>query len=136
MGDAALVARDLSGLRDARAPGRGVRRLERRGLLLGIAAPACAVMPGGVPPLGAAFQFLFTMLAGATFIRGAVGARSLRPAMVVHALYDAVAFDLARLVVAGAGHGPLLALGGIALVPGVRWLVRLRSLDGAEPYAR
>jgi hypothetical protein len=99
VGDAALVARDLSGLRDARAPGRGVRRLERRGPVLGIAAPACAVMPGGVPPLGAAFQFLFTMLAGA-------------------------------------GHGPLLALGGIALVPGVRWLVRLRSLDGAEPYAR
>ncbi len=93
--------------------------------------------PGrGVPPLGAAFQFLFTMLAGAIFIQGAVGARSLWPAMVVHGLYDAATFDLARFAVAGAGHGPALALGGIALVLGLWSLVQLRSLAGAEPYAR
>jgi uncharacterized protein len=93
-------------------------------------------MAGGVPPLGAAFQFLFTMLAGAIFIQGAVGARSLWPAMVVHALYDAATFDLGRFAVAGAGHGPALALGGIALVLGVWSLVQFRSLAGAEPYAR
>jgi len=141
-----------------------VHRLDRRGLVLGVAALGFAVMLGGLlaspHPYGsvefvvdffvaelvlaavllgapaAAFQFVFTMLAGAIFIQGAVGARSLWPAMVVHALYDAATFDLGRFAVAGAGSGPALALGGIALVLGVWSLVQFRSLAGAEPYAR
>jgi hypothetical protein len=51
---------------------------------------------GGVPPAAAAFQVVFTLLAGAIFLQAAVGSGSLWPAMIVHAVYDAVTFDLER----------------------------------------
>lgn len=93
-------------------------------------------MAGGVPPAGAAFQFVFTTVAGALFLQGAVGARSLWPAMVVHAIYDAATFDLNRFAQAGAGMVPAFTLAAIAGVLALWALAGLRTLDGPEPYPR
>ena len=91
---------------------------------------------GGVAPTAAAFQFAFTTLAGAIFLQGAVGARSLWPAMVVHAIYDAAVFDVNRFAQAGAGMGPALSLAAVAGVLGLWSFVGLRGLRDDEPYAR
>lgn len=88
----------------------------------------------GVPPGVAAVQFLSTMIIGSTLLLGAVGTRSLLPAMLTHGVYDALVIDGGRYREAGApawtglvGLIPTVVIGSYAFA-------RIRSLRGQEPY--
>jgi membrane protease YdiL (CAAX protease family) len=91
-------------------------------------------MAAGVPPGVAAVQFVSTMVIGATLLLGAVGTRSLLPAMLVHGVYDALVIDGGRYREAGAPAWT----GLVGLVPtvvvGIYAFARIRSLRGQVPY--
>jgi membrane protease YdiL (CAAX protease family) len=88
----------------------------------------------GQPAAMVAVQVAVTFVLGAIFLMAAIGARSLIPAMLGHALYDFAVIDIGRLVAAGASPTTALVLPLIGLVLGVWCLVEIGRLRGSEPF--
>lgn len=110
----------------------------RRGWPAALLAFACLHLLnliGGVPPIGAAFQFVNTFLMGSVFLLAAVGTRSLVWPMLGHAVYDWAVIDAQRFIAAGASAAAPLAMSGFALVLGLFSLRTLWRLPQQSPYA-
>lgn len=88
----------------------------------------------GVPPAGATFQFVNTVLMGSVFVLAAVATRSLLWPAIGHALYDWAVIDTMRHVQAGAppDASSVLAVGGLLL--GVASMVTLWRMAPRRPY--
>ncbi|MCU0925338.1 MAG: CPBP family intramembrane metalloprotease [Hydrogenophaga sp.] len=109
----------------------------RRGWLAALLAFGCVHLLnliGGVPPVGAAFQFFNTMLAGSIFLLAAAATRSLLWPMVGHALYDWSVIDSSRFIEAGASPLGSLAVTVMALLMGGWSLWMLWRLPDRVPY--
>ena len=110
----------------------------RRGWLAALLAFACLHLLnliGGIPPAGAAFQFVNTFLMGSVFVLAAVHLRSLLVPMLVHALYDWSVIDTQRHIAAGVSQVPTLVLTVLALLLGLYSLWTLWHLSERVPYA-
>jgi membrane protease YdiL (CAAX protease family) len=109
----------------------------RRGWLAALLAFGCVHLLnliGGVPPVGAVFQFFNTMLAGSIFVLAAVATRSLFWPMLAHALYDWSVIDTTRFIEAGASPLGSLAVTATALLMGGWSLWMLWHLPERVPY--
>lgn len=110
----------------------------RRGWKAALLAFACVHLLnliGGVPPVGAAFQFGNTFLMGSVFLLAAVSTRSLLWPMLAHAIYDWAVTDMARYKPAGASATGTLVLVGFAILLGLFSLWTLWRLTEQTPYA-
>lgn len=110
----------------------------RRGWLAALLAFGCVHLLnliGGVPPVGAVFQFFNTMLAGSIFLLAAVATRSLLWPMLAHALYDWSVIDATRFIEAGAPPLGSLGVTVTALLLGGWSLWMLWHLPERVPYA-
>lgn len=79
-------------------------------------------------------QVVSTALTGSLLALAALAARSLLPAMLVHALYDFMVVDMGELANAGANPvfmAPMLLVG---VVLGIYGLYRVFGLQGDEPF--
>ncbi len=110
----------------------------RRGWLAALLAFACLHLLnliGGIPPAGAAFQFVNTFLMGSVFVLAAVHLRSLLVPMLGHALYDWSVIDTQRHIAAGVSQVPSLVLTVLALLLGLYSLWTLWHSQELLPYA-
>lgn len=109
----------------------------RRGWLAALLAFACVHLLnliGGVPPVGAAFQFVNTFCMGSVFLLAAVHTRSLLWPMLGHAIYDWAVVDTQRYIAAGASNLPSVLMSLFALVLGVYSLWMLWRMPDRVPY--
>jgi hypothetical protein len=109
----------------------------RRGFLAALLAFACLHLLnliGGVPPIGAAFQFVNTFLMGSVFLLAAVHTRSLLWPMLGHAVYDWAVMDTQRFISAGASNLPSGLMSLFALLLGLYSLWTLWHTPEREPY--
>ncbi|MFP8777312.1 CPBP family intramembrane glutamic endopeptidase [Hydrogenophaga sp. RWCD_12] len=109
----------------------------RRGWLAALLAFACVHLLnliGGVPPIGAVFQFVNTFLMGSVFLLVAVNTRSLLLPMLGHAVYDWSVVDTVRYVAAGAPNTASLTLSVFALLLGLFSLWTLWRTPALAPY--
>jgi hypothetical protein len=109
----------------------------RRGFLAALLAFACLHLLnliGGVPPIGAAFQFVNTFLMGSVFMLAAVHTRSLLWPMLGHAVYDWAVMDTQRYIGAGASNLPSGLMSLFALLLGLYSLWTLWHTPEREPY--
>lgn len=109
----------------------------RRGWLAALLAFACVHLLnliGGVPPVGAAFQFVNTFCMGSVFMLAAVHTRSLLWPMLGHATYDWAVLDTQRYIAAGASNLPSLLMSLFALLLGFYSLWTLWHLPERVPY--
>lgn len=89
---------------------------------------------GGVPPLGAVFQFFNTLLLGSVSLLAAVATRSLLWLMLGHALYDWSVIDSTSFIEAGAPQWGSLAVTAVAILLGGWSLWMLLHLPERVPY--
>ena len=109
----------------------------RRGFLAALLAFACLHLLnliGGVPPIGAAFQFVNTFLMGSVFMLAAVHTRSLLWPMLGHAVYDWAVMVTQRYINAGASNLPSGLMSLFALLLGLYSLWTLWHTPECEPY--
>jgi membrane protease YdiL (CAAX protease family) len=93
----------------------------RRGWIAALLAFACLHLLnliGGVPPIGAVFQFANTFLMGSVFLLAAVHTRSLLWSVLGHAAYDWAVIDTQRYIAAGASANGSYAMTLLALMLG------------------